>query len=82
MLQVDPGDEVILIEPYFNFYKSLVTVAQGVPVFVSLRPSVDPPTKSSHWIFDPKELESKFNKNTKLMVLNTPNNPLGKVCTL
>ena len=37
-------------------------------------------SSSADWKLDPKELESKFSEKTKLIVLNTPNNPLGKVC--
>lgn len=36
-------------------------------------------TSSKDWIVDPKELESKFNQNTKALIINNPNNPLGKV---
>lgn len=39
-------------------------------------------TSSKDWILDPKELESKFNQNTKALIVNNPNNPLGKVGTL
>ncbi|KAH8033988.1 hypothetical protein HPB51_018499 [Rhipicephalus microplus] len=68
-----------MIEPFFPLYEQQAVLAGGVPVFIPLRPCKQGMISSADWILDPKELASKFNFKTKMIVVNNPNNPLGKV---
>jgi N-succinyldiaminopimelate aminotransferase len=75
---VDPGDEVILFEPFYDSYEANVLMAEGVPRYVLLHP---PDGDHSHWWFDFDELAAAFTSRTKMIVINTPHNPTGKVFT-
>jgi len=70
---IDPGDEVVLLEPSYEAYAPNVILAGGVPRFVPLRPP--------GWAFDPGELAAAFTGRTRAVILNTPHNPTGKVFT-
>ncbi|GIK55590.1 MAG: aminotransferase class I/II-fold pyridoxal phosphate-dependent enzyme [Chloroflexi bacterium] len=68
---VNPGDEVILFEPFYDSYVPDVLMAGGTPRFYTLR--------QPDWRIDREELAALFTPKTKLIVVNTPHNPTGKV---
>jgi aspartate/methionine/tyrosine aminotransferase len=78
MAIVDPGDEVIVFEPFYENYGPDAILSGATPRFVTLR---EPVTSGSDWTFDPDELRREFNEKTRAIIVNTPNNPIGKVFT-
>jgi aspartate/methionine/tyrosine aminotransferase len=70
---VDPGDEVIVFEPFYENYGPDTILAEARPVFVPLEPP--------DWRLDPDRLRAAFSDRTKAIVLNTPHNPTGRVFT-
>jgi aminotransferase len=72
------GDEVVIFEPFYENYGPDSVLSGARPRFVKLRP---PTSAGGEWTFDEKELRAAFDKNTKAIILNTPNNPTGKVFT-
>ena len=75
---LDTGDEVVLFEPMYDCYAAGVAMAGGVPRPVPLRPPAD---GVGAWTFDPDELAAAITPRTKLLLVNTPHNPTGKVFT-
>ncbi|MDX2004802.1 MAG: pyridoxal phosphate-dependent aminotransferase [Meiothermus sp.] len=72
MAILDPGDEVIVVGPYWVSYPEMVRFAEGVPVEVNTGPE-------SGFVPDPTEIASKIGPRTKAIVLNSPGNPTGAV---
>lgn len=70
---LNPGDEVILFEPYYGYHLQTLLAAEGVPRFVRLQPP--------EWTFDPADLERVASSRTRGIMVNTPANPSGKVFT-
>jgi aspartate/methionine/tyrosine aminotransferase len=70
---VDPGDEVIVFEPFYENYGPDAILSGATPRYVTLR--------EPEWTFDPDELAAAFNDRTRAVIINTPNNPTGKVFT-
>ena len=68
---VNPGDEIIIFEPFYENYGPDAILSGAGPRYVTLRPP--------DWSYDSNELAAAFNRNTKAIIINTPNNPTGKV---
>jgi N-succinyldiaminopimelate aminotransferase len=75
---LDPGDEVVLFEPMYDCYAAGVAMAGGVVRPVPLHP---PTEGADRWMFDLEEVRAAVTPRTKLLLLNTPHNPTGKVFT-
>jgi aminotransferase len=70
---INPGDEAIIFEPFYENYGPDTYLSRATPHFVKLHPP--------DWHFDEKELRAAFNAHTRAIIINTPNNPTGKVFT-
>ena len=68
---INPGDEVIVMEPFYDSYVASIKVAGGIPVPVTMH--------APHFQIDPKELAAAITPRTKMIILNNPHNPSGKV---
>ena len=79
MAIIDPGDEVVIFEPFNENYGPDAILSGATPRYVTLHE----PSQSTGdaWTFDPDELAAAFNERTKAIIINTPNNPTGKVFT-
>jgi len=71
---INPGDDVLLVAPYWVSYSAIVTLAEGNPI--EIRSDI-----SSDFKISPLQLENAITKRTKLVVINSPNNPSGSVYT-
>jgi aminotransferase len=78
MAIIDPGDEVIVFEPFYENYGPDAILSGATPRYVTLH---EPASSGDAWTFDPDELAAAFSNKTKAIILNTPNNPTGKVFT-
>ncbi|PPQ99041.1 hypothetical protein CVT24_003601 [Panaeolus cyanescens] len=80
---LEQGDEVIMFEPFFDQYLPSVTFNGGKPVYVPLHPPKDSVTKptSNDWTIDIDEVRAAVTPRTKMIIVNTPHNPIGKVFT-
>ncbi len=71
MAVINPGDEVIVFEPFYENYGPDAIISGATPRYVALH--------CPDWTFDEAQLEAAFNERTKAIIINTPNNPTGKV---
>jgi N-succinyldiaminopimelate aminotransferase len=72
---LNPGDEVILFEPFYDSYRACVAMAGATPRFVALRP------EGGRFVFDESDLRRAFTPRTRGILVNSPHNPTGKVFT-
>lgn len=71
-----------MMQPFYDSYPAAVQLAGGIPIIVSLKPpSVGHAKTASEWTFNEQEIRSKITSKTKLILINNPHNPIGKVFT-
>jgi len=68
---LEPGDEVILFEPYYSYHESTLVATGAVPVFVK--------TKAPDWELSLADLQAATTERTRAVIINTPSNPSGKI---
>lgn len=68
---LNPGDEVILFEPYYGYHLNTLLAVEAVPTYVTLKPA--------RWTFNAQDMENAWTPRTRAIVINTPANPSGKV---
>jgi L-glutamine---4-(methylsulfanyl)-2-oxobutanoate aminotransferase len=73
MATVDPGEEVVIFEPFYENYAPDAILSDAKPLYIPLR--------APDWSFDEQELRAAFNDRTKAIIICNPNNPTGKVFT-
>src|SRR6516164_8506645 len=84
MAIIDPGDEVVIFEPFYENYGPDAILSGATPRYVTLYepdPSARPGSSKATWWFDHDQLAAAFNDKTKAIIINSPNNPTGKVFT-
>ena len=78
MALLNPGDEVILFEPFYGYHASTLRSMRVVPVLVPLNAPV---TSDADWTLDMDALSAALTPRTKALLINTPSNPCGKIFT-
>ncbi len=73
MALCEPGDEVVMLEPYYDSYRACTAMAGATPRFVTLH--------APEFRWDEDELRAAFSERTRILLLNTPHNPTGRVLT-
>ena len=68
---IDPGDEVLIAKPYWVTFPEVVVFAGGLPVFIE--------TEETNFVLNPEQVEQAITPRTKLLILNSPSNPSGRV---
>lgn len=77
---INPGDEVIIFEPFYENYGPDTIISGAKPVYVALQ-EIETEDSGLRLTYDRNELKNAFSSKTKAIIINTPNNPLGKVFT-
>ena len=78
---INPGDEIIIFEPFYENYGPDTIISGAKPVYVALQEMPASDGNPIRFTYDATELRDAFSANTKAIIINTPNNPLGKVFT-